>query len=57
VLLERSRRHLDLGALRSTPLEALVVESLDTFTTRILGIIGALSSDENITDPHFLSQL
>ncbi len=57
VLLEKSRRHLDLGTLRSAPLEALAVESLDTFTARILGIIGALSRDEDITDPDFLSQL
>ena len=57
VLLEQSRRHLDLGSLRGQPLEALVSESMDTFTARILGIIGALSHDDQIDEPGFLSQL
>jgi len=57
VLLEKTRRHLDLGVLRGQPMEALVSESMDTFTARILGIIGALSNDYQITDPQFLDQL
>jgi len=57
VLLEQSRRHLDLGPLRSQPLEAVVSESMDSSTARILGIIGALSHDDQIDEPGFLSQL
>ena len=57
VLLEKSRRHLDLGSLRGESLEALVSESMDTFTARILGTIGALSHDDQISDPAFLGQL
>jgi len=57
VLLEKSRLNLDLGDLRSGPMEDLVAESIDSLTARIIGIIGALAQDSQITDPRFLQQL
>ena len=57
VLLEESRRNLDLGSLRHETMEALVGESMDSRTARIIGIIGALGQDHLITDPQFLAQL
>ena len=57
VLLEKTRRHLDLGSLRSEAMEALVAESMDSATARIIGIVGFLSQDEQVTDPRFLDQL
>jgi len=57
VLLEKSRLNLDLGDLRSGPMEDLVAESIDSLTARIIGIIGALAQDSQITDPRFLHQL
>lgn len=57
VLLESSRRSLDLGAVRSQQLETLVSESMDSTTSRIIAIIGALAHDHQISDPAFLRQL
>ena len=57
VLLEESRRNLDLGSLRHETMEALVGESMDSRTARIVGIIGALGQDHLITAPQFLAQL
>jgi len=57
VLLENTRRHLDLRSLPTEQLGDLVAESMDSLTTRILGIIGALSRDDEIVDPGFLDQL
>jgi len=57
VFLEESRRHLDMGTVTSQRLRDLIAESIDTPTARILGLIGALTQDQEITDPHFLSQL
>ncbi|MBN1458473.1 MAG: DUF4132 domain-containing protein [Armatimonadetes bacterium] len=57
VFLEESRRHLDMGTITSERLRDLIAESIDTPTARILGLIGALTQDQEITDPHFLSQL
>ncbi|UCC68055.1 MAG: DUF4132 domain-containing protein [Armatimonadota bacterium] len=57
VLLEDSRRHLDLTSITITRLGDLVAESMDSLTARILGIIVALTRDHQITDPHFLAQL
>jgi hypothetical protein len=56
--LEESRRHLDTGSLNSNkPFRDLVAESVDTVTARVVGLIGALANDHQITDPDFLSQL
>jgi len=57
VFLEESRRHLDMGAVTSETLRDLIAESVDSVTARILGLIGALTRDDQITDPHFLNQL
>ncbi len=57
VFLEESRRHLDMGAVTSETLRDLIAESVDSVTARILGLIGALTNDDQITDPHFLDQL
>jgi len=57
VHLENTRRHLDLRSVASEHLHNLVAESMDPLTARILGTIGALSRDDQITDPHFLQQL
>jgi len=57
VLLERTRRHLDVDAIASQPIRELIAESMDSQSARILGIIGALSQDDTITDPEFLGQL
>ena len=57
VLLENTRRHLDLGSLADKWLDRILAESMDSLTARILGTIGALCHDEEITDPHFLAQL
>jgi hypothetical protein len=57
VLLEESRRNLDMGGVGNRRIEDLVSESMDSGTARILGIIGALSEDEKITNPAFLRQL
>jgi hypothetical protein len=35
----------------------MVSESMDSSTARILGVIVALSGDQNITEPSFLRQL
>jgi hypothetical protein len=55
--LEESRRHLDTGPVTSEAFRDLVAESMDTITARIVGLIGALANDHQITDPDFLSQL
>jgi len=34
-----------------------VAESMDSATARIIGIVGFLSQDEQVTDPRFLDQL
>jgi hypothetical protein len=57
VLLEKSRRSLDLGPVRSLPMATLAAESMDSLTARIMGIIATLSHDERITDARFLAQL
>ena len=57
VFLEDTRRHLDMGAITSEALRDLIAESIDSVTARILGLIGALIRDDQITDPHFLDQL
>lgn len=57
VFLENTRRHLDAGAIGSGPLRDLVAESMDRITARILGVIGALVSDDRIRDSDFLRQL
>jgi hypothetical protein len=57
VLLEHTRRHLDLGGVRSAQMEALLGESLDSNTARIIGLITALSQDSQITHPEFLRQV
>jgi len=57
VLLEKTRRHLDVGALVGGPLRDLIGESMDSQSARILGIIIALSQDHTITEPEFLRQL
>jgi hypothetical protein len=56
VLLEESRRHLDTSAL-ATPVELSLVESADSLTARIVGLIVALSHDDRITEPAFIAQL
>jgi hypothetical protein len=56
VLLEESRRHLDTSAL-ATPVELSLVESVDSLTARIVGLIVALSHDDRITEPAFIAQL
>ena len=57
VLVEATRRHLDVGAVCSDALRALVAEGLDSRTSQIIGVIGALTQDDRITDPVFLNQL
>lgn len=57
VLLERSRRHLDLTWLPLGPTTSLLEESMDSLSARIVSTIAVLSRDEAISDPRFLSQL
>ncbi len=57
VLLENSRRHLDLRSVVNKQLEGLVAESMDSLTARIVGIVGSLSRDDQIADLSFLQQL
>ncbi len=57
VLLEKSRRHLDLGPSLLTATDALLTESMDSLTAHIISLILTLSQDASIADPHFLSQL
>jgi len=57
VLLEKTRRHVDVGAVAGGPLRDLIGESIDSQSARILGIIIALSQDHTITEPEFLRQL
>ena len=57
VLLENTRRHLDLRSVTTEQVGELLAEGMDSLTARILGIIGALSRDGEITDPSFLRQL
>ena len=57
VLLENTRRHLDLRSVTTEQVGELLAEGMDSLTARILGIIGALSRDGEITDPYFLRQL
>ncbi len=57
VLLEETRRHLDLGRVTNKEVEELLGESMDSRTARILGVIAALTRDHEITEPGFLRQL
>jgi hypothetical protein len=57
VVLEDSRRSLDLTSLSSASAEALVAESVDAITSRIVSLVVMLSHDDQITDPGFLSSL
>ena len=57
VLLEKTRRHLDLTSVHCQPVESLLEESIDSFTARLIGVVIALSRDDQITDPAFLKQL
>jgi len=57
VLLETTRRHLDIGAATTNPLEDVMAESIDSLTARVLAVIAILSRDDEITIPAFLDQL
>ena len=57
VLLETTRRHLDIGAATTNPLEDVMAESIDSLTARVLAVIAILSRDDEITTPAFLDQL
>jgi len=57
VLLEKSRRHLDLGPSLLTATDSLLAEGMDSLTAHIISLILTLSQDASLADPHFLGQL
>ncbi len=57
MVLEESRRGLDVRAVADQSIEALVSESMDSGTARILSVIRTLSRDEDIAEGEFLRQL
>jgi hypothetical protein len=57
VLLEESRRHLDIGEIASEAVRDLLVEGMDAGTARVLAVIATLARDETITDGGFLKKV
>ncbi|MFB3882357.1 MAG: DUF4132 domain-containing protein [Armatimonadota bacterium] len=57
VLLEESRRHLDLGQVHAQAIADLLGEGMDAGTARVLAIVQTLARDDEIGDPAFLRQL
>jgi hypothetical protein len=57
VLLEESRRHVDLGDVAAEAIGELLVEGMDAGTARVLAIVATLARDEQISAPAFLRQV
>lgn len=57
VLLEESRRHLDLGQVAAEAIGDLLGEGMDAGTARVLATVQTLARDDQITEPAFLRQL
>jgi hypothetical protein len=57
VLLEASRRHIDIGDAASEAAADLLVEGMDEGTARVLAVIATLARDHQIADAGFLKQV
>ncbi len=57
ILLEESRRHLDMGAIATESVDSLLVEGMDAGTARVLAIVATLAQDDKIGDEGFLRQV
>ena len=57
VLLERSRRSLDVSGIGGPAVDVVTAESVDAHTARIIGTVVALSHDDQISAPRFREQI